>query len=183
MNGNGLKVHLVIYETEYVLALHFLWKCLVPVLHLGNRAGEHLTEEQLLFVTSSEGACIIWPRRNTAVRAAVFCASFEKKLYCIYFSFFLVQRFPKICPPALPGASAAGERGSAEDGVRRGEGRSHRLPRARSDAVLEGAAHVLRGVPSTDHHGDRQAEVLQLGPRSDHLDGIHHLSDRDRRKA
>lgn len=92
-------------------------------------------------------------------------------------------RFPEILPPTLPGASAAGERGPAEDGVRRREGRSHRVPRARSDAVLERAADVLRGVSSTDYHRDGQAEVLRLGPRSDHVDGLDHLPDRDRREA
>lgn len=49
--------------------------------------------------------------------------------------------------------------------------------------MLEGAADVLRGVSGADHHGDGQAEVLQHGPRSDHVDGIDHLSDRDRREA
>lgn len=87
-------------------------------------------------------------------------------------------------PPAhLPGASAAGERGAAEDGVRRREGRGHRVPRARGDAVLEGAADALRGLPGADHHGDGQAQVLRHGAGSDHVDGLGHLSDRDRGEA
>lgn len=53
----------------------------------------------------------------------------------------------------------------------------------RSDAVLEGAAHVLRGVSSTDHHRDGQAEVLRHGPGSDHVDGVDHLPDRNGREA
>lgn len=49
--------------------------------------------------------------------------------------------------------------------------------------MLEGAADVLRGVSGADHHGDGQAEVLQHGPRSDHVDGFDHLSDRIRRET
>lgn len=57
------------------------------------------------------------------------------------------------------------------------------MPRTRGDAVLEGAADALRGVPGADHHGDGQAEVLWHGSRSDHVDGLGHLSNRDRREA
>lgn len=94
-----------------------------------------------------------------------------------------VLAFPPSLPTRPPGASAAGERGAAEDGVRWREGRGHRVPRARGDAVLEGAADVLRGVPGANHHGDGQAQVLRHGAGSDHVDGLGHLSDRHRGEA
>lgn len=84
-----------------------------------------------------------------------------------------------LLPNLPPGATAAGERGAAEDCVRRREGGGHRLPRARSDAVLEGAADALRGLPGADHHGDGQAQVFRHGARPDHVDGLSHLSDWD----
>lgn len=84
------------------------------------------------------------------------------------------------CPP---GASTAGERGAAADSVCRREGGGHRLPGARGDAVLEGAADALRGLSGADHHGDGQAQVLRHGAGSDHVDGLGHLSDRDRGEA
>lgn len=145
-------------------------------------------KSQLLFVNSSDRARTIWPWPNPAVRAAVFCASSGKQTLSL--SIFLLLFLPcsafgflKSAPPTLSGASAAGERGPAEDSVRWWEGRSHRVPRAWSDAVLERATDILRGVSITDYHWDRQAKVLQHGPRSDHMDGLYHLSDRDWREA
>lgn len=176
---------------SYILHLHLILLYLVS-----HAPGEQKqcysllkndAKPQLLCVNSSDRDGTIWPWLNTTVRAAVFCASFGKQTHSpSIFPFLFLPcpaRFPKLCSPTLPGASAAGERGPAEDGVRWREGRGHRLPRARSDAVLEGAADILRGVSSADYHWDGQAEVLQHGPRSDHVDGLYHLSDRDRREA
>lgn len=136
---------------------------------------------------SGDRACTTWPWRNTAVLAAVFRASLGKQTLSFLFSILFrpcsVELFTKACLHALPGASAARERSPAEDGVRWREGRSHRVPWARSDAVLERAANILRRVSGADHHRDWQAEVLRHGPRSDHVDGLDHLSDRDRREA
>lgn len=142
---------------------------------------------QMFCAYSGDRACTTWPWRNTAVLAAVFRASLGKQTLSFLFSILFlpcsVELFTKASLHALPGASAARERSPAEDGVRWREGRSHRVPWARSDAVLERAANVLRRVSGADHHRDGQAEVLRHGPRSDHVDGLDHLSDRDRREA
>lgn len=83
----------------------------------------------------------------------------------------------------LSGASPAGECSPAEDGVRWWEGWSHCMLWAWSNAVLEGATDILRGVPCPNNYWDRQAEVLWHGPWPDHLDGHHYLSNRDRRET
>lgn len=158
----------------------------------GTETGVHFTEEGCKITAAVchlqwQSSYRLALTEHSCQSSCVLCVIWKTKCFSFHFlisvSSLFSFHFNKISSRSLPGASAAGERGPAEDGVCRREGRSHRVPRARSDAVLERASDVLRGVSSTDYHRDGQAEVLWHGPRSDHVDGLNHLSDRNRREA
>ena len=154
------------------------------VTYLGCRPNRIFCKSQLI--------CFQWQipfhfvPTNATIRAAVSYASLQQQaLFLSILNLFFLPSFPfpKNCSAALSGASTAGERGPTEDSVCRGKSWSHCLPRAWSNAVLERATDILRGMSRTDYYWDWQAEVLWHGPRSGHVDGLYHLPDRDRREA
>lgn len=77
------------------------------------------------------------------------------------------------------GKTVAGECSTATNSLCRRESRSHRYAGTRSDAGMERAAHILRGLPNADHHSNRQVTFLWDGAWSADVDGEHHLSDRN----